>query len=134
MSSSRHVELVTMPSAASPPAGQQRVAGLDTSQVSVDVGGSIDSVRGEIDDAFKDMATFLNRQPDEIMRMCGGHSARMAELRVRIQRVEDFQRQWRSVRTREIEPLQAELGNQYQIASRLQSCLELDWKMESGSR
>jgi len=61
-------------------------------------------VREEIDDGFKDMCTFLNREPDEIRRMCGGHSARLAELLVRLQRIEDLDRQWRPIRIREIDP------------------------------
>jgi hypothetical protein len=114
------------------PAQGMGLVPLDTSRVFPEVGGSIDSIRDEIDDAFKDMNTFLNLEPDEIMRMCGGHSARLAEIRVRIQRIEDFHRQWRPIRIREIEPTLDQLQNQYQIASRLHSCRELDWKMESG--
>lgn len=106
----------------------------DISQVNQVVGGSIASVRAEIDDAFADMKKFHNQEPDEVMRLCGGHSARLAELRNRIQRVEDFDRQWKNVRTREIEPAVQELANQFQIASRLLSARELDWKLESGGR
>lgn len=99
-----------------------------------DVGGSIDTVRKEIDDAFADMKTFHNLEPDEIMRLCGGQSARLSEIRVRIQRVEDWQREWKNIRVREIEPALEELERQYTIASRLHSVRELDWKMESGER
>jgi hypothetical protein len=66
--------------------------------------------------------------------MSGGHSARLSELRVKIMRVEDFRQEWRPIRTREIEPALEELQRQYQIASRLHSVRELDWKMESGER
>lgn len=125
-----------------PSAGQSPASGmpsapmgpLNTSQVFPGIGGSIDSVRQEIDDAFADMRTFHNRQPDEIMRLCGGHSARMSELRVRIQRVEDFHRQWKGIRTREIEPTLEELERQYNTASRLHTVRELDFKMEAGER
>lgn len=99
-----------------------------------DIGGSIDTVRKEIDDAFADMKTFYQLEPDQIMRMAGGHSARLSEIRVRIQRIEDWQREWRNVRTREIEPAIEELERQYTIASRLHSVRELDFKMESGER
>lgn len=105
---------------------------FDTSDVSVEVGGSMDSVREEINDSFLDMKTFHDREPDEIMRICRAHSARLSELRVRIMRVEDYQRQWRSIRTREIEPTLTELSDQWSNASRLHSVRELDWKMESG--
>jgi len=105
---------------------------LDTTTANPVVGGSIDSVRKEIDDAFADMKTFLNLEPDEIMRMCGGHSARLSELRVRIQRVEGPLQQWRDLRTKEIEPTLDELQRQYQIASRLHAVREFDLKMMGG--
>lgn len=106
----------------------------DTSEWDETVESSIDLVRKEIDDAFLDMATFHNLEPDECMRMAGGHSARLSFLRVKIMRIEDYKRQWKSVREREIEPAIAELANQYTIASRLHSVRELDWRMESGER
>ena len=127
-SSEKPPDLPTVPT----PSRGMGIVQLDTGRVSPAVGGSIDSVRREIDDAFLDMKTFVNRQPDEIMRLCGGHSARLSEIRLHIQRVEDFQREWRPIRLREIEPALEQLQTQYQIASRLQSCLELDWKMETG--
>lgn len=107
---------------------------LDTSVPNSQVGGSIDSVRSEIDDAFADMKNFIQNEPDYIMRIASGHSARLSELRVKIMRVEDYQREWRNVREREIEPCISELERQWKNASRLQSCRELDWKMESGER
>lgn len=107
---------------------------LDTSVVDDVVGDSIDGVRREIDDAFADMKTCFNTEPDHAMRLVQGHSARMSELRVRIQRVEDYKREWRNVRVREIEPALEELERQYTIASRLLSARELDWRIESGDR
>lgn len=129
---------VSRPQLVSPPLTQGPVAtGLsvtDTSQFVPEIGGSVDSVRREIDDAFADMKTFHNRQPDEIMRMAMGHSARLSELRVLAQRVEDYHRVWKLVRTREIEPALTECERQYQLGSRLHSVRELDWKMEQGER
>lgn len=123
-----------MPGGPQPGAGTTFASVLDTSVVSVEVGGSIDSVRQELDDAFADMKEFHNREPDEVMRVAGGHSARLAELRGRIQRVEDRLRQWKPVRTREIEPALEELRNQFEIASRRHAVREFDWKMETGQR
>lgn len=96
--------------------------------------GSVNEVRQEIDDAFSDMRTFLNLEPDQVMRLCAGHSARLSEIRVQIQRIEDIHRQWKPVRVREIEPALEELQNQFAIASRLVTVRELDWKMETGGR
>lgn len=110
------------------------VTPLDTSVWNEEIKASIDSVRQEVDDAYADMRSFHNLNPDEVMRMCGGHSARLSELRVLVMRIEDWRREWKSVRTRELEPALEELDKQYTIASRLHSVRELDWKMEAGER
>lgn len=110
------------------------MSALDTSEIIVEMGGSIDSIRGEINDAFADMKTFLNREPDEIMRMTSGHSARLSELRVMCMRIEDFYAPARQLRTRELEPVLEELERQWRNASRLFTVRELDWRMESGER
>lgn len=117
-----------------PPGGSGVPAGprLNTADVDPTVAASIDEVRGEIDDAFADMRDFYTKEPDEIIRMCSGHSARLSELRVRIQRVEDLRREWRNVRTREVEPALEELERQYVSASRLHSIRELDFRMSGG--
>lgn len=109
-------------------------APYNTSDFDEVIDGSIDTIRVEVDDAFSDMREFHRLEPDEIMRMCGGHSARLSEIRVRIQRIEDWKREWRNVRMREVEPAIEELERQYTIASRLHSIRELDYKMEAGER
>ena len=125
--------LVTPGSQAASPGGQM-LGAIDTSQVIAELGGSIDSIRVEIDDAFKDMATFLNREPDEIMRMASSHSARLSWVRVQCLRIEDRYRPARDLRTRELEPVIEELAKQWAHGSRLHSVRELDWKIESGER
>ena len=110
------------------------VPAMDITKWNDTIGGSIMTVRGEIDDAFADMKTFRDLEPDECMRAAGGHSARLSQIRVNIYRVEDWDREWKNVRVREIEPAIEELRYQYQVASRLHSARELDWRMESGER
>lgn len=120
-----------------PSAGQSqaiRPTPLNTSEVNEVVNGSIDSVRAEIDDAFSDMNVMYQREPDEVMRMCSGHSARLSTLRVLVMRIEDFRREWKPVRIRELEPALDELRNQYEIASRLHTVREFDYRIESGER
>lgn len=95
--------------------------------------GSINDVRTEVDDAYADMKTFFQREPDEVMRLCAGHSARLSYIRVCIQRIEDVHRQWKAVRTREVEIALEQLQNQFAIASRLHSVRELDYRMEQGA-
>jgi hypothetical protein len=107
---------------------------LDFDAVHPEIGASVNQVREEVNDAFKDMETFYNREPDEIMRMASGHSARLSHLRVLIFRVEDYAREWRDVRTRELEPCLESLREQWAHGSRMHSSRELDWKIESGER
>jgi hypothetical protein len=129
MAKTQLVTNLTGPPGTSPvPAGPR----LNTADVDPTVGASIDQVRGEIDDSFADMRDFYTKEPDEIIRLCSGHSARLSELRVRIQRVEDMRREWRNVRTREIEPALEELERQYVSASRLHSIRELDFRLSGG--
>lgn len=106
---------------------------VNLEEVFDEIGGSITSIRAEVDDAYADMRTFFQREPDEVMRLCAGHSARLSEIRVRIQRIEDVHRQWKAVRTREIEVALEQLQNQFAIASRLHSVRELDYRMEQGA-
>lgn len=106
---------------------------LNFDEVDPTVALSVNQARAEVDDAFKDMETFHSREPDEIMRLCAGHSARLSYIRVRVMRVEDFRRQWKDVRVRELEPALAQLEQQFTIASRLHSVRELDFKMEAGA-
>lgn len=105
---------------------------VDLNVVYPDVGMSITQVRAEIDDAYDDMKAFHQREPDEVFRRVSGHSSRLSELRGRAQRVEDRAPIWKQLRTREIEPALDELNKQFQIASRLLSVRDLDWRMETG--
>lgn len=91
------------------------------------------TVRGEVDATFTVMRGFHKLEPDQVMRMVGGLSARMVEIRVLICRIEDLNPQWKTLRTREVEPAIEELGRQYSIASRLHSVKELDFKMAMGA-
>lgn len=107
---------------------------LDFDEVDPVVGLSINQTRSEVDDACADMEKFHQMEPDEIMRRAGGHSARLSTLRIRVMRIEDFKREWKDVRTRNLEPALEQLEHQYTIASRLHSVRELDWRMEAGER
>lgn len=119
---------------ASPGAAPPAMALLDTTVVNPIIGLSMDQARVEVNDAFEAMQNFLNAEPDDIMRLASGHSARLSYIRVQIMRVEDWDRPWKNVRIREVEPAIEELREQWKNASRLQSVRELDWKMEAGER
>jgi hypothetical protein len=107
---------------------------LDFDEVDPVVGVSINQARQEVDDACADMETFVNREPDEIMRLAAGHSARLSTIRIRIMRIEDFRREWRDVRVRTVEPCLEQLDKQWAHGSRLHSVREFDWRVETGER
>lgn len=102
--------------------------GLDTSKKYPNI-GSIDDVRQEIDDAFGDIRLFYQQEPDEVMRLVSGHLARLAEISKEIRRIESTARQWKPIRTNELDPTVDELWRQFQIASRLLTVRELDFKV-----
>lgn len=107
---------------------------IDFDEVDPVVGASMNGVRTEVDDAFADIETFVNREPDEIMRLAMGHAARLSHLRVNVMRIEDYKRQWKDVRVRELEPCLEQLKDQWTHGSRLHSVREFDYKVEAGER
>lgn len=107
---------------------------VDFDRVDLEVGISPNQAREEVDDACKDMEMFHGMEPDEIMRRISGHSARLSTIRVRAMRTEDYHREWKDVRQRELEPTLDQLKIQYDIASRLHSVREFDYKVETGER
>lgn len=95
--------------------------------------GTLADLRQEIDDAYDEMKQFVGMEPDQIMQICAGHTARLNEIRVLVIRVEDFIRPLKPVRTNEIEPTIKELQFQFQVASRLFAVRQLDWELVRGS-
>lgn len=94
--------------------------------------GSIESVRGEIDDVLADMKAFGSAQPDQVMAAVSGHSARLVEIIIQISRLEVVHREWKPIRTQEAEPVLAELKHQFQVASRLITVRGLDQQLMGG--
>lgn len=107
--------------------------GVPPAQVNVPGIGSLEKVREEIDDAYDEMKGFVGMEPDQIMQICAGHTARLNEIRTCVIRVEDVVRQLKPVRQNEIEPTIKELQFQFQVASRLFAVRQLDWEMVRGS-
>lgn len=102
-------------------------------QIDVDGLGTVVTIREEIDDILEHMREFCNLEPDDVMRLCSGYSARVSEIRIRIQRIEEHIPIWRRVRIQEAEPVLEELKQQFNIASRIVSVRQLDWDMQRGS-
>lgn len=114
-----------------PQAALDRLAAL-TAAVEPTVGLSIDQARQELYDALEDMKGAYQQQPDQVIRLCSGHSARVREIAIRIAAVEDRLPHWKQVRTREVEPVLAEIRQQFDQASRLLTQLQFDYTVETG--
>lgn len=85
-------------------------------------------VRKEIDDVLADMRVFHKAEPDQVMQAVSGHSARLIEIIIRIQRIEVVRKEWKPVRE-EAERVLNELKSQFQVASRLLAMRQADWEM-----
>ena len=81
--------------------------------------GSREQVEAEIDVMLATIRDFYRMEPDEVMRYCAGFSARATELECHLHRVEGRFREYKQIRTMQVQKLIAELDRQFKIASRL---------------
>ena len=75
-------------------------------------------VEDEVDMMLRAARGFWEIEPDQVMRMVSAMTARCAELSIHLHRLEG-RREWKQVRTLQVERLQAELDRQFRVASRL---------------
>lgn len=79
--------------------------------------GSKQAVEDEIDVMLTALRDFWQQEPDQRMRAITAMSARCTELCIHLHRLEG-RREWRQVRTMQVERVLAELDRQFKIASR----------------
>src|SRR4051794_20975157 len=79
---------------------------------------SREHVEAEIDMMLRAVRGFWDMEPDQVMRMCSAMTARCTELSVHLHRLEG-KREWKQIRTMQIERLLAELDRQWKTASRM---------------
>lgn len=94
--------------------------------------GSIDDIRGEIDDALKDAREFYIQDPDQVMQSISGHVARLIEISQQIRRIESGVRHLKAIRTDEVDQTVKDLLNLFQIHSRLLESRKLDYQITAG--
>lgn len=80
--------------------------------------GSRQAVEDEIDLMLRTVRGFWQFEPDQVARLIQAMSARCTELCVHLHRLEG-RREWRQIRTQQVERLLAELDRQWKLASRL---------------
>lgn len=79
---------------------------------------SKEAVEAEIDTMLSAVRRFWSQEPDQRMRAITAMSARCTELCIHLHRLEG-RREWRQVRTQQVERLLSELDRQFRTASRL---------------
>lgn len=79
---------------------------------------SREAVEDEIDLMLTTVRTFWELEPDQVMRLSSAMSARCTEMSIHLHRLEG-RREWRQIRTMQVERLLAELDRQFKLASRL---------------
>jgi hypothetical protein len=93
---------------------------------------SREAVEHEIDTMLTTLRGFWSMEPDHRMRMITAMSARCTELCIHLVRLEG-RREWRQVRTQQVERVLTELDRQFKIASREIEVRRQDIEMTRGS-
>lgn len=75
-------------------------------------------VEDEIDTMLRAIRGFWDMEPDQVFKMSSAISARCTELGIHLHRLEG-KREWRQIRTQQIERILAEIDRQFREHSRL---------------
>lgn len=75
-------------------------------------------VEDELDVMLRAVRGFWEMEPDQVFRMSSAMSARCTELATHLHRLEG-KREWRQIRTQQVERLLAELDRQFRMHSRM---------------
>lgn len=89
---------------------------------------SKETVEDEIDVMLRTVREFWSLEPDQVMLMIAALSARATELSVHLHRLEG-RREWKQVRTMQVERVLSELDRQFKIASRMLEVRRQDIEM-----
>lgn len=93
---------------------------------------SREAVEAEIDLMLTSLRAFWQQEPDQRMRAITAMSARCTELCVHLHRLEG-RREWRQIRTQQVERLLTEMDRQFKIASREVEIRRQDIELTRGS-
>jgi hypothetical protein len=81
--------------------------------------GSRQLVEDEIDLMFRTIREFHSMEPDQVLILSSAISARASEMSVHLHRLENKHREWRQIRTMQVNVVLAELDRQFKDHSRL---------------
>lgn len=106
------------------------VGALPTPNGAADERVVLQAYLSELDVYYEAVKGFASQEPDEVMQQIAAFSARLCEIRARLQRSGSTLAA--KLRTREVEPLMEQCDIQFRIASRLQAIREFDFKASGG--
>lgn len=86
---------------------------------------SRENVESEIDMMMRALRGFWEMEPDQVFRMSSAMSARCTELAIHLHRLEG-KREWRQVRTQQVERILSELDRQFRGHSRIVELRRMD--------
>ena len=81
--------------------------------------GSREQIEGELDAVMFTIREFYTQEPDHVMAHIAAITARLTELEVLLHRVETRDRQFKQIRTMQVQKILDECDRQFKIASRL---------------
>lgn len=90
--------------------------------------GSRAKVESEIDLMLDTLRSFWRREPDERLQLLSAMTSRSTQLAIHLHRLEGI-REWRMIRTQQIERLLAECDRQWKTASREIEVRRLDQEL-----
>ncbi len=90
------------------------------------------AVEDEIDLMLRAVRGMWDMEPDQVMRMISAMSARLTEMATHLHRLEG-KREWRQVRTMQVERLLAECDRQFKLSSRMVEIRRQDMFIEGRS-
>lgn len=96
--------------------------------------GSREQVLEELDLMTSYVRQFWQMEPDEVMQVVSAYGARCTELAMQLQRVEGYDRQYKSLRTQQVQRLHDELERQFKIHSRMLEVRRQDLSLMGGIR
>lgn len=81
--------------------------------------GSREQIEAELDGIMIVIRDFWTMEPDHVMSHCAAMTARLTELEVLLHRVEVRDRQFKQIRTMQVQKILGEVERQFKIASRM---------------
>lgn len=80
--------------------------------------GAPELIEHEVDYMLSMVRDFWQMEPDEVLRYCMAFSARCTELEIHLHRIEGRFRNYKQIRTMQVDKLLQELERQFKAASR----------------